>query len=212
MDTTITPGRPRGRKVIILLDHLLASGEKGATAAELAHVAGIASKQVYPLLRWWIEKRVVIVEKVGWLNIYKLNTRIKRALEKLLRIILRSREARVASLAQRLAEHKLLRRLSPVEKEILALLAERILSGSPYLRIHAENPRQALDILKVKLESRFRALGLNPNEISALLLETDEALNELNEAGLVYMAWDTRNHTLILRLDKSLEEELHQLL
>ncbi len=204
------PGRPRSIKVAVLLDHLLAKGDEGALAHELAVAAGLHSRQVYPYLKWWIQKRVVEVSKTGWLNVYRLSRRIRRALEELLRMLFKSREVRLARLAQRLAEHRLLRRLTPVEAEVVAMLAERLLAGSPYLRIRAESRRQALDILASKLEARLRRRGLNPTAVAQQLVMLEEALEELTEASVLYYNYNAREHTLILRLDRSLEEELRR--
>ena len=49
------------------------------------------------------------------------------------------------------------------------MLAERLLAGSPYLRIRAEHRLQALDMLRVKLEARLRRLGLTPEQVAAQL-------------------------------------------
>ncbi|AEM38233.1 hypothetical protein Pyrfu_0361 [Pyrolobus fumarii 1A] len=209
--TAVVPGRPRSQRVALLLDHLLAKGEEGALAHELSLVAGIPSRQVYPYLRWWVQKRVVEVSKAGWLNVYRLSRRVRRALEELLRLLFRSRELRLARLAQRLAEHRLMRRLSLIEAEVVALLAERLLSGSPYLRIRAESRFHALDVLRVKLEARLRRLGLSPEQVATQLQLLGEALEELTEAGVIYTHWDARSHTLVLRLDRSIEEELRRL-
>ncbi len=210
MDTTIA-ARPRGKRVILLLDHLLSKPE-GALAAELAVIAGVHSKQVYPLLQWWIRRGIVEVTKSAGYNIYRLSSRIRKALQHILRTILRSRELRVAELAKRLIEHKLMRRLTPTEQEVIAMLAERLLAASPYLRIRAENPRNALDILRTKLYARLASRGLEPQVVSRLLLELDESIEELREEGILYIYWDARNRTLVLRLDKSLEEQLAHLL
>ena len=209
--TAVETSRPRSLRVALMLDHLLAAGDRGAYAYELAMVADIPSRHVYPYLKWWTRKRVVEVSRIGWLNVYRLSRRVRKALEELLRAIFRSRELRLARLAQRLAEHRLVRRLSPIEAEVVAMLAERLLSGSPYLRIRAESRRQALDILASKLEARLRRRGLDPAAVAQQLMMLGDALEELAEAGVLYYNYNARERTLILRLDRSLEEELRRL-
>ncbi len=210
MGTPIDTGRPRSRRVIAMLEYMLGRG--GAYAYELSMVTGVRSNRVYPLLRWWIERGVVEVTKVGGRNLYRISGRVRRAVEHTLRVILRSRIVTLEALAARIAETRLMRRLKPVEREIVAMLAARLASTSPYLRIRADNPRNALDILRVKLEERLRRQGLDASRISTQLLSLEEALEELRENGLIYIHWDRRASQLILRLDKSLEEELYRIL
>ena len=137
---------------------------------------------------------------------------MRRAVEYLLLTVLRSRGLAAARLAERIAESRLWRRLRPVERELVAMLAERLVSGgSKYVRVRAGSPREAIDILKSKIEERMRAKGADFNAISTALMSLETALDELREAGVIYIQWDTRNKMFVLRLDKGIEEELQRL-
>ena len=184
-----------------------------ALASELAEVAGLErSNAVYPLLRWWINRGVVTVEKVGGYNVYNVRGEIREAIEEVLRIARRTRAATATAIAERIAESRLLRRLRPVERELIALLIERLLEAtSPYLRIRAETLQEALATLAAKLEARLRKRGLTPTQVASQLALLREALEELREESILYMHWDARTHTLILRVDRSLEEKLAEL-
>ena len=210
MGTPIVAGKPRSRHVIAMLEYMLERG--AAYAYELATVAGVRSNAVYPLLKWWIDQGVVTVAKVGGRNLYAIADRVKKAIERVLRVILRSRLVVLEALAVRIAETRLMRRLKPVERELVTLLAARLASTSPYLRIRAENPQNALDILRVKLEERLRRQGLTASKISLQLLSLEETLDELKENGVVYIHWDRRSSQLVLRLDRSIEEEIARIL
>ncbi len=210
MGTPIAAGKPRSRHVIAMLEYMLERG--AAYAYELSMVAGVRSNAVYPLLKWWIEQGVVLVTKIGGRNLYSIASRVKKAVEHVLRVILRSRIVVLEALATRIAEARLMRRLKPVERELVALLAARLASTSPYLRIRAENPQNALDILRVKLEERLRRHGLNASKISLQLLSLEETIDELKENGVIYVHWDRRASQLVLRLDRSIEDEVSRIL
>jgi len=204
-------GRPRSRRVIAMLEYLLSSPD-GATAYELGRVAGVASNHVYPLLRWWIAKGVVVVTKAGAYNVYGIAEGVRRAFERIMRLVLRSREVAAIRLAERIAETRLWRRLRPAERELIAMLAERLATTSRYLRVRGGNTAEAIDALKAKLEERLRARGASFAEISRVLMELPDAIDELREAGVIYAHWDARNRILVLRLDKSVEEEIARIL
>ncbi len=210
MDNTIA-ARPRSPRVIVMLARLAFGGP--AFAHELAELAGLErSNAVYPLLRWWIHRGVVAVEKLGGYNLYRVRREISEALEEALKIARRTRAATAAAVVERIAESRLLRRLKPVERELIALLLERLLDAtSPYLRIRAETLQEALATLAAKLEARLRRSGLSPQAIASQLALLREALDELREESIIYVHWDTRSHTLILRVDRSLEEKLAEL-
>ena len=210
MGTPIDTGKPRSQRVIAMLEYMLERGH--AYAYELSSVIGVRSNAIYPLLRWWIERGVVKVTKVGGRNLYSISARLKKAVEHVLRTILRSRIVALETLAARIAEMRLVRKLRPIERELVAMLAARLAATSPYLRIRAENPRNALDILRTKIEERLRQYGMDASRISSQLLMLEEALEELREAGVIYVQWDKRNSHLILRLDKSVEDELSRIL
>ena len=57
----------------------------------------------------------------------------------------------------------------------------------------------------------LRRLGLTPEQVAAQLQLLEEALEELAEANVLYHNYSAKEHTLILMLDKSLEEELRRL-
>lgn len=202
--------RPRSQRVIAMLEYLLS--REAAYAYELSQLAGVHSRHVYPLLKWWIRVGVVEVVKVSGYNLYRISSRVRRALEHILRIVLRSRETVTARIVERVVESRLYRRLKPAEREVVAMLAERLLTTSRYLRIRGESPQQALDELRAKIEERMRRRGASFEEISRVMMELSDALETLREEGVVYVYWDRRQKLLVLRLDKSVEEEVARIL
>ncbi len=191
--------------VSLLLSELVFGGDR--LASELAAVAGVASRQVYPLLRHWVRRGVVLVEKLGSLNLYRVDRGLASRMRGFLDSLLRSRDALVARRVLAAAARRLGRRLTGAEAELLALLAERLARGKPYLRITAEDRRAAIDVVASKLESRLRARGVDPARVAALLAQLPDALQELAEEGIVYAHWDEKRRTLALRIDRELERE-----
>ncbi len=201
----VAAGRPRGGVVSLLLSELVFGGER--LASELSLVAGVPSRWVYPLLRYWVGRGVVIVEKAGSLNLYRVDRSTASRLRGFLESLLRSREALTVRRVLAAAARRLGRRLTGAEAEVLALLAERLARGKPYLRVSAPSREAAVDIIAARLEARLRARGLDPARIASMLAQLPDALQELAEEGLVYAHWDERRRTLVLRIDTGLERE-----
>ena len=204
------PVRVWGRYTSALLAALVASPEP-LPARELAYYAGLdSSRKVYPLLRYWVLRGVVVVSKPRpGLAYYGVREELRRAVRRGLELYARMRPLELGlRRLERLAEARLLRRLRPVERELLALLLELALgSGSRYLRVRGP-PADALARLADTLRRRLARLGLDPAGVARELAALPDALAELEEHHLVYTHYDKRAGALVVALDRGVLEQL----
>jgi len=190
---------------------VLTTSDEPLSARELAWFAGIdASRKVFSLLRYWIERGVVRVRKLfPNLALYSVSRDLHRAILVSVEMYgrMRPHELRLR-LLERLAQNRLLRKLRPVERELLAILLQLLVEGgSPYLRIRGSYA-EALAKLKDTLSRRLEKAGLDPRTITQELHALTELLEELAEHHIVYIHYDRKTQTLVLRLDRTLEHKL----
>lgn len=189
---------------------VLATSDEPLSARELAWFAGIdASRKVFSLLRYWIERGVVRVRKLfPNLALYSVSRDLHRAILASVEMYGRMspHELRLR-LLERLAQNRLLRKLRSVERELLAILQLLVEGGSPYLRIRGSYA-EALTKLKDTLRRRLEKAGLDPRTIAQELHALTELLEELTEHHIVYIHYDHKTQTLVLRLDRTLEHKL----
>ncbi len=199
-----------GRYTSALMLVLVASSDP-VTARELAfHVGLDSSRKVYPLLRYWIRRGIVRQQHIApGVAVYSLDEKLRRNVRKALELYARIRpyELRLHRL-EKIVEERLARRLHPVERELLALLLQLLMEGSSrYMRIRGSFT-EALGKLADTLRRRLQKAGLTPQQIAQQLYKLRESLEELTEHHIIYMHYDGRNQTLVLAIDRSVEEEL----
>ncbi len=190
---------------------VLVSSSDPVPARELAFNVGLdSSRKVYPLLRYWVRRGVVVVSKpYRTVSLYSVRDEVKRALRRALELYAHARpyELKLRRL-ERLVESRLLRRLKPVERELLALLLQLLLDGgSRYLRVRGSYA-EALAKLADTLRRRLERAGLSAQQVAKQLYMLRESLEELAEHHIIYLHYDSRSQALVIALDRSLDNVL----
>ena len=180
---------------------LLVVKEK-ARASELAEVANIESKQVYPRLKYWTFRGLVAAEKdpVAHVNIYRLTDKaralvneLKRFAEEVLQSVRGKKSPRkILEEAEKRYRERFGREMSETHRLVLTVFIEHALSkSSPYIAIKPGEETLPQVIKTAILQKLGR--DLNTEDIV-------EALRELEIAKVIYI--DRKRFKA--RLDRSL--------
>jgi DNA-binding PadR family transcriptional regulator len=173
-----------------------------ARARELAEVADIESKEVYPRLRHWIIKGLVKAEKspVANVNIYSLTDQARALINELRKFIeevassVRGKKSprKILEEAEKRYRESFGREMGEAHKLILSIFIDQTLNrSSPYISIKP-GEETLPGVLRTMIVQRFRK-DIDVDEIV-------EALKELELAKIVYI--DRR--LFKARLDRSL--------
>ena len=203
---------PWGRKTCTLL-YILHELERPLTAGELEEITGIDSREVFPYLKHWINKGVVIVRRIGErVYEYTINGKWRKALRRALERAKKRKQVQL-EIALKQVEDELSRKLEPTERELVLILLQRSLSeSSSYIRIPAPSIRDGVEKLKEIIYDHIKDKVKSP-ELAVEHLPGQ--LADLKARGIIYIAHVTRGQTgpeLIIKLDKTIETKIRQAL
>ena len=173
-----------------------------ARARELAEVADIESKDVYPRLRYWILKGLVKAEKdpVANINIYSLTDYAKALISELRRFVeevassVRGKKSpkKIIEEAEKRYRERFGKEMGEAHRLVLSIFIDQALNkSSPYIAIKP-GEETLPQVLRTMIMQRFRK-DIDADEVV-------EALKELELAKIVYI--DRKRFKA--RLDKSL--------
>jgi DNA-binding PadR family transcriptional regulator len=173
-----------------------------ARARELAEVADIESKDVYPRLRYWILKGLVKAEKdpVANINIYSLTDQARQLVNELRRFVeevassVRGKKnpRRILEEAEKRYRERFGREMGEAHRLILSIFIDQALNrSSPYISIKP-GEETLPGVLRTMVMQRFRR-DIDAEEII-------EALKELELAKIIFI--DRKRFKA--RLDRSL--------
>jgi len=173
-----------------------------ARARELAEVADIESRHVYPYMRYWIIKGLVKAEKdpATNINVYSLTDSAKALISELRRFVeeivdsVRGKKSprKIVEEAEKRYRERFGREMSEAHRLILSIFIDQALNkSSPYIAIKP-GEETLPQVLRTMIMQRFK------RDIDAE--EVVEALKELELAKIVYI--DRKRFKA--RLDKSL--------
>ncbi len=175
---------PRSERTLSMLVYMLFWPM--ALARELAEIAGIPSKHVYPYLKPWIRRGVVEVLKGTGANIYRLSEWARDLLQKVLDSVQSFRgkmaakrvEDRAVEIARKFVYQRWGRDLSEEEEVLVRFLARWWLEkGRDYFQsVWGEGLSNALSLAIEKTMGR----KIDPETIT-------EALTILEAAGVIYI-------------------------